>query len=114
MATRPLNHGPYSLKQTQVKKIYNSLRGKQRSIQFYMGRICFFFVENNKYNNDTNKDGFIFGLTNPACERVPRNVKLPLIASIFFREKGNKEYTYLGDVNNIARFDNERNIMLWG
>jgi hypothetical protein len=79
-----------------------------------MGRICFFFVEGNKYKNKTSEDGFIFGLTNPACERVPRKVKMPLIASIFFKEKGKKSFTYLGDVNNIARYDNNRNILLWG
>jgi hypothetical protein len=83
-------------------------------MQFYMGRICFFFFENNKYKNDTNKNGFIFELTNPDCERVPGKVKIPLIASIFFKEKGKKEFTYLGDVNNIARYNNECNIMLWG
>jgi len=113
MAKQPLYQGPHSFKKEDAMKIYNIIKNKQESMQFYMGRICFFFVEGNKYKNETSEDGFICGVTND-YELVPEDVKHQLIASIFYKEKGNKEYTYLGDVNNIARYDNERNIMLWG
>jgi len=112
MATQPQYHGPYSFKQENAMKIYNSLKSKQKSLQFYKGRICFFFKNDSGYNNEVKEDGFVFGVTNENCELVPEDVKQQLIASVFLWEGEN--LIYYGDVNNIARYDEKRNILLWG
>jgi len=112
MTKQPQYHGPYSFKKDDAMKIYNSLKSKRRSMQFYKGRICFFFDKDSKYDNDVKEDGFVFGVTNEDCELVPEDVKQQLIASVFLWE--GDDLIYYGDVNNIARYDDKRNIMLWG
>jgi hypothetical protein len=105
-------HIPHSYTHSDVADIQRLYGSDLRSMQNYKGRIIFIFKENS-HNNDFNEDGFICGLTNPNRELVPEGVKQQLIASIFLKDK-NRNFIYMGDVNNIARYDEKRNIMLWG
>jgi hypothetical protein len=107
-------HIPHSYTKSDVAEIKRFYFSDPRSMQNYKGRIIFIFNADGTLNNDFNEDGFICGLTNPDRELVPEGVKQQLIASIFLKVKDSGDFIYMGDVNNIARYDEKRNIMLWG
>jgi hypothetical protein len=108
----PLPKAPRSFRQGDIKKIYESFKMKRTSTHLYQGRLCFFF-NMSKHGNKITDEGFICGI-GANYQLVPKNVKQPLIASIFAREKAGQQFIYIGDINNIIRFNNSHNKMLWG
>ena len=80
---------------------------------FYRGRLCLFYTLNSKFGNEIADDGFIVGIGAP-YQLVPRNIRQPLIASIFARNKTGEDFIYIGDVDSVVYHDKNRNKMLWG
>jgi hypothetical protein len=99
----------------EVKNILKTVKNRRVSKHIYQGRIIFFFTMGSKeFTNAIKKDGFIWKARHD-YELVPprrEKYKLPFIASIFARNKG-EEYIYLGDVNYIVYEDSKHSKMLW-
>jgi len=76
------------------------------------GELFTFFSVFDKYNNDIEKDGFIYeGRGEYAL--IPYKIQADLHRHVFLKETEGSDYTYLGKGKFETRYDEKRNKIFW-